>query len=150
MWRWRRRPVNNILLASEGRAFAPEAIARAVELAGPGGTVHVFSIARVYGVALGFPNPWLLPSKQEWKQQRDQVAAAVAAVQAAGCRADGGVAGTRNAAKRINAEAQRLGCSAIVMGADAQKHWLVMDFLWSAEPYRVGRKAKLPVALVVA
>jgi hypothetical protein len=142
--------VSDILLASEGRSFAPEAIAKAIEMAGLGGRVHVFSIARVYGVALGFPNPWLLPSKQEWAQQRDQVAAAVAAIKASGCKADGGVAGTRNAAKRINAEAVRLGCSAIVMGADAPKHWLVMDFMWSQEPYRIRKKTKLPVQLVVA
>jgi hypothetical protein len=65
----------NVLLASEGRPFSRAAIAKAVEIAGMSGRIQVFSIARVFGVALGFPNPWLLPSKQEWKQQRDQVAA---------------------------------------------------------------------------
>ncbi len=142
--------MTKILLASEGRKFAPEVIAKAVEMAGPGGSVHVFSIARVYGVALGFPNPWLLPSRREWAQQRDQVADAVAAIRRAGLRAEGGVAGTRNAAKRINAEAVRLGCETIVMGADAPKHWLVMDLMWSQEPYRTRKKAKLPVQLVLA
>ncbi len=142
--------MSKILLASEGRAFTPEVIAKAVEMAGPQGAVHVFSIARIYGVALGFPNPWLLPSRREWAQQRDQVAEAVAAIKRAGPRAEGSVAGTRNPAKRINAEAIHLGCEAIVMGADAPKHWLVMDLLWSQEPYRTRKRAKVPVQLVVA
>jgi nucleotide-binding universal stress UspA family protein len=119
-------------------------------MAGANGQAHVFSIARVFGVALGFPNPWLLPSKQEWAQQRDQVAAAVAALRKLGVQAEGGVAGTRNPAKRINQEAARLGCAAIIMGADAPRHWLVMDLLWSQEPYRIKKKAKLPVQLVLA
>jgi len=122
---------------------------KAAELAGAGGVVSVFSIARVFGVALGFPNPWLLPSKQEWQQQRDQVAAAVAALARLGFTAAGGVAGTRNPAKRINAEAARLGCAAIVLGADAPRHWIVADMLWSQEPYRIRKKAKLPVHLVL-
>jgi nucleotide-binding universal stress UspA family protein len=58
------------------------------------------------------------------------------------------VAGTRNPAKRINAEAARLGCDAIVMGADPPRHWIVADLLWSQEPYRIKKKAKLPIFLV--
>jgi nucleotide-binding universal stress UspA family protein len=138
----------NVLLASEGRPFSRAAIAKAVEIAGMSGRIQVFSIARVFGVALGFPNPWLLPSKQEWKQQRDQVADAVAELLEFGFTASGGVAGTRNPAKRINAEAARLGCDAIVMGADPPRHWIVADLLWSQEPYRIKKKAKLPIFLV--
>ena len=50
-----------ILLASEGRAISEAAIARTIELARPGGaSVHVFSVARVHGVAFALPNPGLL------------------------------------------------------------------------------------------
>jgi len=57
------------------------------------------------------------------------------------------VIGTRRAAKRILAEAARFGADAIVMGADP-KRVLVGDFLWSQEPYRVARRARVPVYLV--
>lgn len=67
-----------------------------------------------------------------------------------GHNARGNVIGTRNATKRINAEATRLLCDAIVMGADAPKSWMIIDLFWSQEPYRVQKKAKLPVHLVLA
>ena len=36
------------------------------------------------------------------------------------------------------------------MGADAPRGAFVGDFLWSQEPYRVRRRAKVPVYLVTA
>jgi len=39
---------------------------------------------------------------------------------------------------------------AIVMAADPPRGRLVADFLWSQEPYRVRRRAKIPVYLVLA
>ncbi len=112
--------------------------------------VHVVSIARVWGTSLGFPNPNLLPSKQEWQQQRDLVAEAVAALRQRGLEATGQVIGTRSATRRILAEAQRTGCDAIVMAAEPPRHWFIADFVWSQEPYRVRRRARLPVYLVPA
>lgn len=141
--------MSDVLLASEGRAFSPAAIAKAAELAGKNGKVNVLSIARIYGVALGFPNPWLLPSKQEWAAQRQIVADAIDALEKLGLQAKGAVIAARNATKRINAEAARLQCEMIVMGADAPKGRLLTDLLWSHEPYRVKKKAKLPVHIVV-
>ena len=91
-----------VLLASEGGRFAPEAVAFAARLAAPtGAPVHVLSIARVWGTALGFPNPNLYPSKQEWDQQRDLVGEAVRLLESRGLKATGQVIGTRNAAGRI-------------------------------------------------
>ncbi len=141
--------MTKILLASEGRAFSRAAIVKVAELAGADGEVHVLSIARIWGVALGFPNPWLLPSKQEWAEQRDRVASAVMALKGMGRAATGSVIGARNAAKRINKEAVRLGCDAIVMGADARKSRFAIGLIWSQEPYRIQKKARLPVHLVV-
>ena len=141
--------MSNILLASEGRAFSRPAIAQAAALAGRGGTVKILAIARIWGVALGFPNPWLLPSKQEWAQQRDNVAAAIAKLEALGVEASGNVLATRNPSKRIAAEAARLGCSAIVMAADAPRHQFFAGMFWSQEPYRVKRRTGLPVHLVL-
>ncbi len=137
------------MLASEGRPFSRATILKVVELTDDSGEVHVLSIARIWGVALGFPNPWLLPSKREWAQQRDQVAAAIHELKALGRTAHGSVIGARNPTRRINAEALRLGCTAIVMGADAPQNRLIADLVWSQEPYRVQKKAGMPVYLVL-
>jgi nucleotide-binding universal stress UspA family protein len=144
-------PFEAILLASEGRAIPEAAIARVVEIARQSGAmrVHVFSIARVHGVSFGFPNPGLLPTKREWQEQRDHVAKAVKRLRKRGLEASGHVVGTRKAAKRICQEAAHAGCEAIVMAADPDRNRLVSDLLWSQEPQRVRRRAKLPVFLVV-
>ena len=135
-----------VLLASEGRAIPKRAVDFAARFGAP---VHVFSIARVWGTSLGFPNPGLLPTKSEWDQQRKLVAAAVKALRKRGIEADGYVLGTRKATKRIVGEAERLGCDVIVMAADPPRSRLLADFLWSQEPYRVRRRAKVPVHLVL-
>ncbi len=118
-------------------------------MASANGRIHIITIARIWGVSLGFPNPWLLPSKQEWAQQRENIAEAIAALKSLGHDATGVVAATRAPAKRINAEAARLGCEAIVMGSDPRRHWLLTDFYWSQEPYRVKKRAKRHVELVI-
>lgn len=138
-----------ILLASEGRPFSPSAIARTIELAGvAGASVHVLSIARVHGTSFGLPAPGLLPTKTEWQAQRDIVAEAVSRLRRKGIEADGHVLGTRKTTRRILEEAAQQGCEAIVMTADPDRNRISGDLLWSQEPQRVRRKAKLPVFLV--
>ena len=138
-----------ILLASEGRPISNAALTRVIELARAGrATVHVLSIARVHGVAFGLPNPGLLPTKREWDEQRESVRQAVARLRRKGITADGHVLGTRNATKKIIAEAVAEGCDAIVMGGDPDANRVVSDFMWSQEPQRVRRKAKVPVFVV--
>jgi len=138
-----------VLLASEGREIPERAVDLAARLARQGGgVVYVFSIARVWGTGLGLPNPGLLPSKREWDLQRDRVAAAVKALKRQGVKAEGHVLATRKATKRIVAEAERLGCDVIVMGADPRRNRVVSDFMWSQEPYRVKRRAGRPVYVV--
>jgi nucleotide-binding universal stress UspA family protein len=142
------RHFERILLASEGRSFSNATIDRVVELAKPSGaSVHVFTIARVHGVAFGLPNPGLLPTRQEWKDQREIVAKAVKRLKAKGVEADGQVLGTRKTTKRILDEAANQGCDAIVMAADPDRGRIIGDMIWSQEPQRVRRKAKLPVIL---
>jgi nucleotide-binding universal stress UspA family protein len=138
-----------ILLASEGRPITDAAIDRVVELARPAGaSVRVFSIARVHGVSFGMSNPGLLPTKKEWDDQRQIVAKAVKRLEQKGLEADGHVVGTRKTTKRILQEAKVAGCDAIVMAADPDRNRVTGDFLWSQEPQRVRRKAKIPVFLV--
>jgi nucleotide-binding universal stress UspA family protein len=138
-----------ILLASEGRQIPPAAVARAVELARPAGaSVHVFTIARIHGTAFGMPTPGLFPTKKEWAEQRDIVAKTIRRLERKGLEAGGHVLGTRNATKKILEEAKKEGCEAIVMAADPDRNRVTGNAMWSQEPQRVKRKAKLPVYLV--
>ena len=143
-------PFERILLASEGRPFTDAAIARVVELAKPSdASVRVFTIARIHGVSFGMQMPGLLPTKAEWKEQRDIVDNAVRRLERKGIDADGHVVGTRKTTQRILQEAKLAGCDAIVMAADRDRNRVVGDFDWSQEPQRVRRKAKkIPVFLV--
>jgi nucleotide-binding universal stress UspA family protein len=138
-----------ILLASEGRPIPPAAVARAVELAkASGASVHVFTIARVHGTSFGMPTPGLMPTKQEWAEQREIVSETIRRLERKGLQADGHVLGTRNATKKILAEARTEGCDAIVMAADPDRNRFTGNMMWTQEPQRVRRKAKLPVYLV--
>jgi nucleotide-binding universal stress UspA family protein len=138
--------IRRVLLASEGRPFPQSAVEFASSLGAP---VRVFSVARVYGTSFGFPNPWLRPSQGEWREQKDNVERAIKALQRQGVDADGHVVGTRKATRSIVREAARLDCDVIVMPADPPRNRLVADMMWSQEPYRVRRRARLPVYLVL-
>ena len=139
-----------ILLATEGRPIPDAAIARVVELARPAGaSARVFSIARVHGVTFGLQTPGLLPTKKEWEEQRKIVDRAVKRLERKGIEADGHVVGTRKSTKRILQEAEFAGCDAIVMPADPDRSRVAGDFMWSQEPQRVRRRAKIPVFLVL-
>jgi nucleotide-binding universal stress UspA family protein len=140
--------VDRLVVASEGRAIPWVVLQQAFELARPRtAEVRVITIARVFGTSLGFPNPGLLPNKREWDEQRLIVRETVAALEKAGFTASGHVVGTRKATKRILAEAVSFGAGAIVMGCDADRGRLG-DFSWAHEPYRIARKAHVPVYLV--
>lgn len=137
--------VRRVLLASEGRRIPAAAIEAAAALSD---RVHVFTVVRVWGTSLGLPNPGLLPTKPEWDEQREVIRDAVAALTRHGVEATGHVLATRKPTKRIVGEAERLGCEAIVMAADPPRNRLVADLMWSQEPYRVRRRASMPVYLV--
>jgi nucleotide-binding universal stress UspA family protein len=141
-------PFQRILLASEGRTIPNAAIARVVELAERGAMVRVFSIARVHGTAFGMPTPGLLPTRAEWTAQRDLVDKAIKRLKRKGLTAEGHVLGTRNATKKILQEASQYGCQAIVMAADPDRARFVATAMWSQEPQRVRRRARVPVFLV--
>jgi nucleotide-binding universal stress UspA family protein len=142
--------VRAVLLASEKREIPKAATDLAARIAKRSGApVHVFTLARIWGTSLGFPSPGLMPTKREWDEAREVVAKAIERLEKKGIEADGRVVGTRAGAKRIVKEAKLRGCDAIVMGADPPRSWLVGDMMWSQEPYRVRRRADLPVYLVV-
>jgi nucleotide-binding universal stress UspA family protein len=139
-----------IILASEGRPIPRAAVAFAARMAEKAGAeVHVLSIARIWGTSFGLPNPGLLPSKRELQERHESVAGAVAWLRRRDIQASGQVTGTRNAAKRILAEARQRRADAIVMAADPPQHWFLANMHWSQEPYRVRRMAPVPVYLVI-
>jgi len=141
--------LEGVLLASEDRDISPEAIALAGKIAERSkAPVHVLVIARIWGTSFGFPNPGLMPNKREWDEQRKKAELAVRTLKDWGLEADGHVLGTRNAAKKIVEMARVQGCGAIVMTADEPRNRLVGNMIWSQEPYRVRRRADIPVYLV--
>lgn len=141
-----------ILLATEGRPISDAAIARVAELVDRSGSadpsVRVISIARVHGVAFGLPNPGLMPTRQELAEHRERVDSAIMSLERIGVVCSGHVVGTRKATTRICEEAVKHECQAIVMTADPDRNRFVGDMLWSQEPQRVRRRAKVPVYLV--
>jgi hypothetical protein len=138
----------SILLASTGKAFAPEVVKQAIELAGsPRSFVHVMSIARIWGTALGIQHPGLLPTKREWQEQLEIVGNAVRTVKRAGLESRGGVVGSRNPSKVIARQARSLGCSAIVIGWQPLPWW--MSYMLQDDVWWLYRRSKIPVVAVL-
>ena len=99
-----------IILASEGRPIPQVATKFAGRMAEKAGAeVHVLSIARIWGTSFGLPNPGLLPNKREMRERHESVAGAITLLKRRNIAASGQVTGTRNAAKRIVAEARHRG-----------------------------------------
>lgn len=104
-----------MLLASDGRqAFSESAVARAAALSSTG-PVAVVTIAKVYGSSFGLPHPGLLPTKQEMSERREWVADAVARLQRDRLEADGQVAATRRATKKLAEVAVLRGARLVVI-----------------------------------
>jgi len=110
---------STVLLASTGVPFSTEEIRRCAHLAGRS-PVTVLSIARLHGSAFGLPNPGLMPTRRDREQQRDNVAAAIRALERGGRQVDGQVVITRNAAKTIARAAVRLQVEHVVLAAPPQ------------------------------
>ena len=66
----------------------------------------VVTIAKSYGSSFGLPHPGLLPTKPELDERRGWVNAAIRGIEAAGGSADGQVAATRRAGKKLAAVAR--------------------------------------------
>ena len=133
-----------ILLATDGRPIPDATIARALELCPLwGASVRVFSIVRIYG------HSGALPTERDWARQRTIVADAIERLRSKGVEVDGDVVATRKPAREICDQAIKHGCEAIVMMADPDRGRFVGDMLWSQEPQRVRRRARVPVFLVL-
>lgn len=136
-----------ILLASAGEAFDRAVVDRVVALAGrQRPVIHVLSVARIYGTALGLQHPGLYPTRKEWKAQGDLVEDAVRTLKRRGFEAHGRVIGSRHAGRAIARAAVEMGCDAIVIGARPVPGW--RRLLGGDEPGQVVRRSTVPVHLV--
>ncbi|MBA3332320.1 MAG: hypothetical protein H0T39_15855 [Actinobacteria bacterium] len=108
-----------MLLASDGRqAFSESAVARAAALAGTG-PVAVVTLAKVYGSSFGLPHPGLLPTKQELGERRGWVEHAIEQLQQDRLQADGQVAATRRATRKLAEVARVRGVRIVVIDETA-------------------------------
>jgi nucleotide-binding universal stress UspA family protein len=136
-----------ILLATVGEPFDRAVIDRAVALAGKSRPViHVMSIARIWGTALGLQHPGLRPSKQEWRTQAELVAEVVKQLERKGFTAKGRVVATRNPAKAIAGEAVATKADVVVMGRRRPTLWSRLQR--RDETGRVRRRSRVPVDIV--
>lgn len=115
--RWDAQPVGTceVLLATDGRTeFSPRAVAQAAALAGSG-TVAVVTIAKIYGTQFGLPHPGLLPTKAELDERKTWVDRAVRQLEKHGIDADGQVAATRRATRKLAEVARTRGARVVVI-----------------------------------
>jgi len=89
-----------VLIASNGVNVPNAAVRQALRLS-RGEPVAVMTVARVYGSPYGLPNPGLMPTPREIKQQQKIVTKVVAALENGGVEAWGQVAATRRPAKTM-------------------------------------------------
>ena len=144
-----------IVLASLGPAIPVQVVDRMVEIArevqgesGPRPVVHVVSIARIWGTALGLPHPGLRPNRVELEEQQEIVHGALKEVERRGFTGKTRIFMTRNPAKAIVRHAESIGAGAIVVG-DPSRHGpgALRSILWN--PVReMSRKSRIPVHAV--
>jgi hypothetical protein len=112
----------SVLIATNGLSIPGPVIRRAIQLS-EGDAVAVITIARVYGSALGLPNPGLMPSRRELAAQREIVERAVRALEAGGVRAWGQVAATRRPAKTMAAATRARGAGHVLVVRPEPVRW---------------------------
>jgi hypothetical protein len=138
------------MLASDGRQdFSARAVARAADLAGSD-TVAVVTIAKIYGSSFGLPHPGLLPTKDELAERRGWVNGAIGELQKRGATADGQVAATRRAGKKLAAVARARGARVVVIDETTVKRGVrrVVEGDVGSELRRMLRKDGIDVEVV--
>jgi K+-sensing histidine kinase KdpD len=111
-----------VLIASNGEPISPAVIRRATELS-DGAPVAVVTLARIYGSALGLPNPGLMPSKAEMANHKDLVDKVVRRLEGRGVSAWGQIAATRRPVKTIVAVARARGVGHVIVVTPEQARW---------------------------
>jgi hypothetical protein len=122
--KWDAQPTQpaEVLIATVGVPIPAAVIGRARELSRRR-PVAVLSIARMYGSALGMPNPGLLPSKKEMQEQLALVSDAIENLERSGVEAWGQVATTRRYAKTIADAARAHRATHVLVISPAAPRW---------------------------
>jgi nucleotide-binding universal stress UspA family protein len=143
------RRVRRILLANVVEGWRPDVLAEAATLANEhGAKVSVLQVLRIWGTGLGLPHPGLQPNREERLAASDAVDDAVAFLTEHGVTLSGQqVIKTRKPAKVIAAEATRLGCDLVVVGAP--RGGRRGDWSWPGQAHRVHRHTAVPVRVVL-
>jgi hypothetical protein len=85
--------------------------------------VAVLTIARVHGSQFGLPNPGLMPTKKELREQQAVVAEAIDRLERSGVEAWGQVATTRRDAKIIARAARAHGVTQVLVVSPRVPRW---------------------------
>ena len=137
-------PDQAILVASAGDPIPAEVLARVRDLTGDSRPpVLIVSVARIWGTALGLPNPGLYPTRQEMEQQREHVAAAATALAREGFPVQTDVLRARNASKAIARYAEKRDCRAVVIADPDSTRWRRMFF--GDVPREIRRRTRIQV-----
>jgi hypothetical protein len=99
------QPAGVLIAAPFGNPIPRSAVKLAVQLSG-GDPIAVVTIARIYGSAMGLPNPGLMPTRREMAEQKSQVELTIRQIEKSGAEAWGQVAASRKPIKTV-AEAAR-------------------------------------------
>jgi hypothetical protein len=112
-----------VLLASDGRTdFSGRAVERAADLAGSD-PVGVVTVAKIYGTSFGVPHPGLLPTKQEMEEYRVRLERAIGRLERSRVEADGQIAATRRATKKLAQIAQVRRARIVVIDETESTGW---------------------------
>ncbi len=114
-----------VLIATNGYPISPAVIRTAVREAA-GDPVAVVTIARIYGSALGLPNPGLMPTRREMAEQKAIVDKAVKDLERLGVEAWGQIAASRRPAKTMAQVARSRGSSYVLVIRPVQTRWRTM------------------------
>jgi len=140
-------PDGPIIVASAGDPFPPEVLAKVADLAGDTRPpVFIVSIARIWGTALGLPNPGLFPTRQEMTEQGARVEAARTALVQRGFPVQTTVIRARKASKAIVRYAETCGCRVLVIAAPACSRWQRIFF--GDVPSEIKRRTTIQVEAV--
>jgi hypothetical protein len=112
-----------LIAAPFGDPIPRSALKLAVGLSG-GDPVAVVTIARIYGSAMGLPNPGLMPTRKEMAEQKSQVEWAIRQLEKSGAEAWGQVAASRKPIKTIVEAAKARGVrDVVVVRKPQEKRW---------------------------
>jgi hypothetical protein len=103
-----------LLAAPNGDPIPASAVRDALRRSG-GGPVAVVTIARIYGSAMGLPNPGLMPTRKEMAAQKSQVEKTIRQIEKSGSQAWGQVAASRKPIKTITQVAKARGVRHVIV-----------------------------------